>query len=634
MKALEKARGDRYETAALFGGDIERYLASEPIRARPAGPILRLRKFVRKNRAAVTTFGAVLLTFAIGCAVSIWFAVEAGRNFEEAGKNLSRAESSETKLRTRLAQVFRLSDVKNLADYRREAAELWPASSANVEKPGGMGSTSRACFERVRRSIARLLQLFESRRCRLEPQAREKPASREPGGFASTEDAWWHETLTALVADLESFEETFGDVERRLEFARTVRRKTIDEPRDLWDRAIASIRFDLPVYRGLKILPQEGLIPIGRDPDSGLWEFAHIQSGDVPTRGTDGRLTLTESMGLVFVLLPGGSFRMGANRPKLGVSAREESGRVIVEQVHEGTLAAELGILVGDQIDAVSGTPISTKEGLARALSTFASGQDIEVAVTRGAVESNQRRGVLLKGEIGPNVDPRVQENNSPAHEVTLAPFLMSKFEMTQSQWERVSGENPSQHRPRSKYSKAQRSGLNPVEQVTWFDGEKVLRQLGLVLPTGAQWEYGARGGTTTVWWTGSERESSRGKFNLADASAARIGARWQAIQDWLELDDGFATHAPVGTYPANPFGLHEVAGNVFEWTRDVNSTYKHPARPGDGLRESHAEGDRSIRGGAYTQTVNYARSASRELTSPKFRGNAIGLRPARALDL
>ena len=52
----------------------------------------------------------------------------------------------------------------------------------------------------------------------------------------------------------------------------------------------------------------------------------------------------------------------------------------------------------------------------------------------------------------------------------------------------------------------------------------------------------------------------------LADQAAARAGATWEEIDEWPELDDGWAAHAPVGTFGANAFGLHEVLGNLFEW--------------------------------------------------------------------
>ena len=72
--------------------------------------------------------------------------------------------------------------------------------------------------------------------------------------------------------------------------------------------SVASIadRAECPMYAGLELEPQLGLVPIGRDSDSGLWEFAHVQTGEVPIRDADGRLVLTEETCLVLVLVPDG----------------------------------------------------------------------------------------------------------------------------------------------------------------------------------------------------------------------------------------------------------------------------------------------------------------------------------------
>src|SRR6185295_3427803 len=81
-----------------------------------------------------------------------------------------------------------------------------------------------------------------------------------------------------------------------------------------WDAAIASIanRNECPQYAGLRVSPQLGLIPIGRAPESGLWEFAHLRSGVPASRDAAGRMHITDSTGIVLVLVPGGRYFMGA----------------------------------------------------------------------------------------------------------------------------------------------------------------------------------------------------------------------------------------------------------------------------------------------------------------------------------
>jgi len=95
------------------------------------------------------------------------------------------------------------------------------------------------------------------------------------------------------------------------------------------------------------------------------------------------------------------------------------------------------------------------------------------------------------------------------------------------------------------------------------------LGRLGLSLPSEAQWEYGCRGGTTTVWWTGNEMESLHGAANWMDRYANEHGndlaAKW--------LDDGNSNHSRVGSYLPNGFGLHDVTRNVWEWCLETTSS-------------------------------------------------------------
>jgi formylglycine-generating enzyme required for sulfatase activity len=116
-------------------------------------------------------------------------------------------------------------------------------------------------------------------------------------------------------------------------------------------------------YDFVDLEPQLGLVPMGPDPKSGLWRFWHVESGSRPIRDeASGKLTVTGESGMVLVLLPGGTFSMGAQ---------------------------------ADDPNA-------------------------------------------------PHYYRNAQANEGPVHEVTLAPFFLSKFEMTQGQWLQIMGENPS----------------------------------------------------------------------------------------------------------------------------------------------------------------------------------------------
>jgi formylglycine-generating enzyme required for sulfatase activity len=232
----------------------------------------------------------------------------------------------------------------------------------------------------------------------------------------------------------------------------------------------------------------------------------------------------------------------------------------------------------------------------------------------------------------GPNVDAQAADRERPVHTVELAPFFLSKFEMTQGQWLRATGSNPSRIQPGEKHGGVTTSLAHPVEYVTWTESAKITAHLGLALPTEAQWEYAARAGTTTPWWTGPERDALRGAANIADKSAARAGAPWVGIRDWPEFDDGHVVHAPVDSLRANPFGLHHVHGNVWEWCADRFINYTRPTRAGDGFRDFDGPAPQMGRGGAFTMTAGIARVTNRGPGPATHRDETIGLRPSRAV--
>jgi len=433
----------------------------------------------------------------------------------------------------------------------------WPSG------PGPLGAgrepllrlRSREQRDRLKREVAALDREIAGLASELEGQ--------ETPQFADTDRAWLYDTLVELIRGVEALtaDDRYGLTVRALEarhaLATSIRRMSIESHARAWQEAIADIA-DLtssPHYGGLVIRAQMGLTPLGRDPDSGLWEFAHLETGTAPGRDSNGRLAVTGETGLVFVLLPGGTFRMGAARP------------------------------------------------------------------------SEER-------SIGsPNVDRWARSLEVPVQAVRLAPFFLSKYEMTQGQWRRFTGRNPSVYPAGTRHGRYRVTARHPVEQLTWMDCRDVLRRLGLVLPTEAQWEYAARGGTTTVWWCGDERESIRGAANIADRSAIELGVV-RPNREWPGFDDGYALHAPVGALRANPFGLHDVIGNVAEWCRDRDGKYDGPRRSGDGeMLETIEYRARVLRGGNFRARVTDCRSAHRNFFGQDFAAETTGVRPARTLD-
>jgi len=324
-----------------------------------------------------------------------------------------------------------------------------------------------------------------------------------------------------------------------------------------WSEAVASIADPdaSPAYGGLRIEPRVGLLPLGRDGRSGLWEFAVAGTGTPPERGLDGRLAVGEDTAVVLVLVPGGAFEMGSRPPGPGHPA--------------------------------------------------------------GA----------------PNVDAESYPSEWPVHPVELEPFFLGKHELTQGQWVRLAGDNASfltaEHASNPDWSERY-TLAHPVDSVSWHRAVDVLHRAGLTLPTEAQWEYAARAGTTTVRWTGDDPRALDGAANLADRRWATSPGYFGGHEAWL--DDGWTASAPVGSYAPNPFGLHDVLGNLWEWCLDPTASYGMARWPGTGERVSGNTRFRCLRGGAYNTPAAVLRSAQRQEHPPEQGRVDIGLRAAREL--
>jgi len=567
-KALEKERSRRYQTMKELAADLRRHLANEPIEATPPTRVDRVLKWTKRNPGKSSAAAIAMVTFT---AIALLLAanVRANRALTLERTNLAQANTSllaktaeseerrkaaeeqkeradrEAKAATKRAdQVLRLSAFQRLDDLVRTADALWPMDPALVEQ-----------YERWladARELVAGLSSYRSTLAELRASGKEITVDGSVGWtFASDEDRWWHTQLGKLIESLEAFtdEETglcsggispehgWG-IARRLEYARTVEARTRSGPeaRARWQAALDSIRSD-PRYEGLELVPQLGLLPLGPDPESGLWEFADLQTGDPPERGSHGKLDLKAGFGLVFVLLPGGSFWMGAQNAD----------------------------------------------------------------------------------RAKPNFDPHAQIDEA-LHRVRLSPFFLSKYEMTQGQWERITGSNPSQWNHEDR---------RPVEQVSWFLCDETLRRFGLTLPSEAQWEYGARAGTDTPWWSGEDLTLLAEVANVADRSYRIHGGALD--QSWEDWDDGAHDTAPVGRYAPNLYGLYDVHGNVFEWCLDPYGPY--PLEQMDPLQEDQAGStDRVARGGSFNVAALVTRSADRYDAPAEDTGGFLGCRPARSI--
>lgn len=195
-----------------------------------------------------------------------------------------------------------------------------------------------------------------------------------------------------------------------------------------------------------------------------------------------------------------------------------------------------------------------------------------------------------------------------PVHKVTVSDFSIGKFEVTQAQWEKVMGSNPS----------AFKGPDRPVEKISWEDAQEFLRRLNeksrgrYRLPTEAEWEYAARSGGREEKWAGTSDEKE-------------VGDR-----AWYYANSGGETH-PVGQKKPNVLGLYDMSGNVWEWVQDWSSIYA----AGDELNPTGpATGDRRVRrGGSVVDAPNGVRTAKRSVLVPSYKNGSLGFRVVKPAD-
>ena len=196
--------------------------------------------------------------------------------------------------------------------------------------------------------------------------------------------------------------------------------------------------------------------------------------------------------------------------------------------------------------------------------------------------------------------------DESPVRTVTLTNAIyVSRFEVTQSQWQARMGTNPSFFQGSSYPDAANR----PVEQVSWELAQGFLTATGMRLLTEAEWEYACRAGTTTAFSNNSSDGNSVGTIA------------------WFTTNSGGQTKV-VGTKAGNRFGLHDMHGNVWEWVSDWYGTY--PTACQTNPTGAATGTTRVLRGGSWGASTDFLRSSDRIFGAPASVSNQVGFRVAR----
>ncbi len=603
-KAMHREREQRYADMNELAADLRAFREGRVVRAFESGAWAELKKWVERNRrvsAALALSTLAILGAALAAAwinaraeerVSFAASLRLPASLRERARALWPAHEHVEELQRWLADARDL--VGRRASYQRELDELRSHATRVADDSPEAAAVRRAFHTRKTRWMQERtgLQseidqvLMRGRGEALDERYSAELHARNAIGDRQAVDAWQEQLkavearlaqlswppelpwtglspaaqaraaeLEQLLAEIDAlldprpFDGTLAEVEGRLRTAQTLRARSLDAAAELWSEARASIadRRRCPLYDGLDLAPQLGLVPIGRDPSSGLWEFAHLESGAPARRDPYGKLHVEPETGIVFVLVPGGPSTLGAADESRGGNVADKS-RVPY-----------------DPLAAIQETPIAA---------------------------------------------------------LRLSSYFLSKYEMTQAQWLRLSGRNPSYHAVGKQFSRITSDLCFPVEHVSWLEMTDVLARSGLILPSEAQWEHAARGGVLERFWWGADLAGACGRVNcMAEPGTPCAEDPWERT-------------ARVDSLDPNPWGFYCILGNVAEpcsdnfWSRYMPCTMDGRARqvsPDGGLR--------AVRGGHFGSRVQDLRVTFRTDVNADQPNDCYGIRAARMLD-
>jgi len=223
------------------------------------------------------------------------------------------------------------------------------------------------------------------------------------------------------------------------------------------------------------------------------------------------------------------------------------------------------------------------------------------------------------------------REDERPRHLVTVKPFFMGKYPITQAQWRAIAS------RPKIKHDldpdpSCFKGDNRPIERVSWYDAEEFCDRLSQStrrfyrLPSEAEWEYACRAQTTTPFHFGATITTELANYCGQDQNTK--GCFYKGTYRNEPKGIYRQETSEVDRFSANTFGLHDMHGNVWEWCADYYHKNYQEA-PSDGsmwLINGNEEG-RILRGGSWNSPPNICRSASRFLGNPSRRNKNIGFR-------
>lgn len=221
-------------------------------------------------------------------------------------------------------------------------------------------------------------------------------------------------------------------------------------------------------------------------------------------------------------------------------------------------------------------------------------------------IVSDEDMVLIPAGEFTMGGSPvkKLHPNEYPRHEVYLDAFYIDKYEVTQRQYRKIMGDNPSLWIG---------SDL-PVDRVSWFEAKEYCEKVGKRLPTEAEWEKAAKGGKNNIW-AGTDDKEKLSEYAWCDDTGAEM-----------------KTH-PVGLKKPNGYGLYDMSGNVQEWVYDwfgkdyyKTSSKENPQGPEYGV-------SRVLRGGSWDSHMSSVRTTFRYGNVPETKYGINGFRCAKSAE-
>jgi formylglycine-generating enzyme required for sulfatase activity len=309
--------------------------------------------------------------------------------------------------------------------------------------------------------------------------------------------------------------------------------------------------------------------------------------------------------------------------------------------------AAEAMRLAALTPDPKIGGAIKNEEPRPKAADSFKDCEDCPDMVTVA-------QGEVLMGSNRTDIDSGIAAaNEGPQHRAIIKqPFAVGRFEVTRDQYAAFArrsgykvGERCFTFENNLPQERANRSFLNPgfVQDgthpavcVSWTDAKAYVQWLSQTtgkpyrLLSEAEFEYAARAGGTSRFGVSNNPDDICNFANGADQSAKAAGL--PANSPYMNCKDGYPFTAPVGSYPPNAFGLHDLIGNVWEWTEDCFYNDYASAKPDSAVRTEPACPARTVRGGDWFSSEAALRPAARAKANADARHDDIGFRVARSL--